>query len=225
MVCLVTLRVYLISFNAQFYTMAIRWSPAGIVAVLFIGAFSLYLFRETVGPFLPTMSFSIFSSPQISLRSLMCASVIAAHRGGVEVKHIHDAQILNAKNKGLATRNPVTDGDLRSHHVMFTTLTKAFPGLKVISEEHGAEKDKEFANIVVGSVDGICPDEVLNAEAMDRMISLDDLQVWIDPLDATQEYTENLLEYVTTMVGISVRGKAIGGEWGLKQGLCVVQGS
>ena len=73
-------------------------------------------------------------------------------------------------------------------------------------------------------------DELISDEN-DERIDINDIDIWIDPLDATQvsaelinfsltfhlhpllfqEYTENLLQYVTTMVCISVRGQPVAG--------------
>lgn len=39
----------------------------------------------------------------------------------------------------------------------------------------------------------------------------DDIVVWVDPLDGTSEYTQGRLDHVTVLVGISVKGRAIGG--------------
>ncbi|OQV21442.1 Inositol monophosphatase 3 [Hypsibius exemplaris] len=189
--------------------MPIQWNYPGILAVLAILCISFYLMRETLFSSLPDVFNPSIS--QISLRSLLCVSILAAQRGGLEVKRVHDGKTKNVKDKDGGTINPVTDGDFRSHYVMMRTLVDAFPGLKVISEEHDDALEAHHTSVYVGPVDKTCPSDVLAAIPYDTKIPLDHLQLWIDPLDATQEYTEDLLDYVTTMVGIAIKGRAVGG--------------
>lgn len=40
-------------------------------------------------------------------------------------------------------------------------------------------------------------------------VSPEDVTVWIDPMDATKEYIENLTVYTTVMIGIAVKGKPV----------------
>jgi len=143
----------------------------------------------------------------ISLKELLSAAVDAAKRGGDEVRRIRtEADALNTQSKGKTkegVNDPVTDGDMKSHLVMFYSLSKAFPGLKVISEEHdtssSATIDIAPANTHDPSLERRVP--------TDSVVRMSDVTVWIDPLDATKEYTENLVEYVTTMVGVAVKGR------------------
>lgn len=80
--------------------------------------------------------------------------------------------------------DPVTQGDFRSHRIIYYGMRKAFPKVKVISEEHtdntalGEDAIPQFENREVSQ--SLFDDEMLEAE---------DITVWIDPLDATQEYT------------------------------------
>ncbi|XP_050723397.1 Golgi-resident adenosine 3',5'-bisphosphate 3'-phosphatase-like isoform X2 [Eriocheir sinensis] len=142
----------------------------------------------------------------VSLRNLLSAAIDAAERGGRIVYDIREAATLHEKSKGKTkegANDPVTDGDLKSHLAMFYSLQKAFPGIKIISEEH---------NLNEVDVSSVSPAATLHPEVTtaipdDQMVPAEDIRVWIDPLDATQEYTENLREYVTTMVCVAVRGR------------------
>ncbi|XP_033123614.1 inositol monophosphatase 3-like [Anneissia japonica] len=189
----------------------IKISPAGF-AFIFIVAGSIILYTQRSWRY--SKPFEMQSTDQqISLKELLSVSIEMAEMGGLEVVEVMKEKKLNEKSKGETregANNPVTDGDMRSHRVMTHGMKKAFPNLKVISEEHETlEWDKD--KVATPKMDR---DEIKSITG-DSVINIEDITVWIDPLDATQEYTEELLQYVTTMVCVAVKGDPVIGviQW------------
>lgn len=68
-------------------------------------------------------------------------------------------------------------------------LRALFPGVDILSEE----TEPEPLEMGLSSVQSV-------KLAEDPWLDLKDVLITVDPLDATKEFTENLLQYVTTMV-------------------------
>ena len=145
------------------------------------------------------------------------------------MRGMHD---IGERSKGKTregANDPVTEGDLASHRVMYFGLREAFPSLNIISEEREHKDETMFIPQLETKK---IRDEI---NIVGGEIHADRLTIWIDPLgtkyfcrhrnifyikknkkyflcaDATQEYTENLTKYVTVMIGIAVDGRCIGG--------------
>lgn len=165
---------------------------------------------------------------QINLKKLLIACIRAAEAGGKEVYRIRKPDELgkspglDARSKGITregAKDMVTKGDLASHQVMVHGLSATFPGLQVISEEEhheDATADGNSVEIVHPfhlNKDPFVLSEELKTLPHDKSVPMKRVTVWIDPLDATQEYTEtnddSLLKYVTTMVCVALNGKPI----------------
>lgn len=127
-------------------------------------------------------------SKEINLRKLLIGSIQAAQGGGDEVLKISKTDDFDTKSKGKTKEgmnDPVTLADFRSHCAMKQGLHRIFPKLNIISEEDNSKE--------------ICPDSKLfdldptvlqdNLNIPDEIVDINDVTIWIDPLDATQEFT------------------------------------
>jgi inositol monophosphatase 3 len=93
----------------------------------------------------------------------------------------------------------VTTADLESHNIIVHSLKDKFKNLVVKSEEN--TNDNFFdSSIYLRKCD------TYEKKPDDKYAPVSDLIVYIDPLDATQEYSENLVDYVTVMFCLVDKG-------------------
>lgn len=140
---------------------------------------------------------------------LLITLIRAAERGGKEVSNVLKNKNFNSIAKGKTKEGKdelLTQGDLKSHQMMVLQVSAKFPGLKIISEEKDApESDGYF--LPFGELqDLLYADDIHNLPS--SQVNMENIVIWIDPLDATQEYTENLTQFVTTMACVAVNGVA-----------------
>ncbi|NWR72053.1 IMPA3 monophosphatase, partial [Centropus unirufus] len=191
--------------------MGIRLSPLGMAVFCLLGLGVLYHLYS--GFLAGRFALFVLSEPapdaprgSVDLRELLAVSVLAAARGGEEVKRVREGNVLNAKAKGKTregAEEQLTSGDLLSNRRMFYLLKSAFPAVQINSEERVDTADQETV-----SWDRSIPEEI-KQKIQPKEVPAESVTVWIDPLDATQEYTEDLRQYVTTMVCVAVNGKPV----------------
>ena len=179
-------------------------------AIVFISTFVVILFFYVISGHL-----SIWQKEEmVKISELLSASIELAEKAGVQVVKIRtsDTVEFDQMSKGKTKEGKdefVTAGDYKSHEIITSGLKAGWPNLRYRSEE----TDDKIAESKV-------PDkhnpEVEKVKKRDEEVRLSEVTVWIDPLDATQEYTEgktdhSLLRYVTVMVCIVVKDSPVAG--------------
>lgn len=187
----------------------VRISPLGLLVGFFsMIALCYYILIPAPVPLTSTAT-------QVSMKELIKASIEFAERGGKILVDIRNSPDIGQASKGthddvaaddIGADDPVTNGDKESHKAMTFGFTKYFPTVHVVSEEHTASPDLDA--VPAPSNRNREVDRILTS---DEYLNPDRITVWIDPLDATQEYTEDLRQYVTTMVCIVYDDKPIAG--------------
>uniref|UniRef100_A0AC34Q730 Inositol monophosphatase 3 n=1 Tax=Panagrolaimus sp. JU765 TaxID=591449 RepID=A0AC34Q730_9BILA len=150
----------------------------------------------------------------VELREVMSYAVLAVEMGGHAVKKIYEENSLGTRKKGktdVGKDELLTKADLTSNHLMLGLLER-FPELTVISEEKSDDmKDKDVEKYRDDNYELWLEYKDAINQMPSKKYELKRLNMWIDPLDATQEYTEGLTQYVTTMACITVDGKPVFG--------------
>lgn len=140
---------------------------------------------------------------------LVSASVAIANRAGSIIRKIMKDGSLNIVQKGgEGIFDPQTEADRRAQHCIVASLMTRFPGITVIGEEELEKEKIEDRQIEMGD-----SQEVLGVQCPPQYqdIDLKDVVVWVDPVDGTTEYTQGYLDHVTVLIGVAVKGVAVGG--------------
>lgn len=127
--------------------MGIRLSPLGVAVFFLLGLGVLY---HLYSGFLAGR-FSLFGlggepaaggaaeaaggdGGAVDLREMLAVAVLAAERGGYEVKRVRESNVLHEKSKGKTregAEDKMTSGDVLSNRKMFYLLKTAFPNVQV----------------------------------------------------------------------------------------------
>lgn len=179
-------------------------------------------------PILDHESIFLDSGPSlIRLSDLLAHCIVALQIAGREVVKlslVHNDQLNHVGSKGKTLEgvdDVVTGVDMKSHQIIVNTIKDSYRRLSVISEEDTTTafeglhleddilpiKRTEFARMLRVNLQDI--EE--HHEDRSQLIAQHETLVWIDPLDATKEYSENLTEYVTLMACIVHKSVPIAG--------------
>jgi inositol monophosphatase 3 len=137
---------------------------------------------------------------KINLNELFQFGLCLVKEAGLKIIDIRSKNDLNIKNKSF-DKSLVTTADLISHQIIVHTLRHKYNNLHVLSEESttGLNNDVDVDYFMEKC-------NTYNETPNDFFYSSNLLTVWIDPLDATQEYTENLVDFVSIMFCIAING-------------------
>lgn len=155
--------------------------------LLLIGAVCLLLLINYVrSPDNATLLSTGGPNSYCSVARLLRAAVEAARAGGHAVKAAAPGGgETHSKGKTAeGVEQPVTAADLDSHCRMTAVLKAAFPSLHLISEEQPKACPQSSLSL---------SDSTLDIENFPKLpeeyVLNEDVTVWIDPLDATKEFT------------------------------------
>jgi 3'(2'), 5'-bisphosphate nucleotidase len=145
------------------------------------------------------------------ITQLVSASVASGKKAGEIIRKTIGTDLQIIRKTG--AKDLQTEADRRAQMSIVASLQNKFgKDLCIIGEEDeyklSTDVPPDYIETNVDkdvlSYDSKCPDLLKDADKRD-------IVVWVDPLDGTSEFTEGLLDHVTVLIGIALRGTAVAG--------------
>lgn len=139
---------------------------------------------------------------------VLASSVRIADRAGDIIREIMAKGKLGIVEK-TGKDDLQTEADRSAQNCILASLLHQYPELKVVGEEGEQDLSQVPSDWIVkdleeNALDLICTDAFKTAK-------MEDLTVWVDPLDGTAEYTQGLLDHVTVLIGLAIGSQAVAG--------------
>ena len=153
---------------------------------------------------------SNYAGKTIKISKLLSASIYLAEESGEKIAEIRQNQKIpiKVKDRKQKQKKYVTLAVHKSHDIITNGLLSMWPSLRFRSKETDMITDEPTRRPPLSNT------EIDNYLKRDEAVNIKDIGVWIDPLDASQEYAEGgkdpkLLEYITILVCIVVKNVPI----------------
>ncbi|KRZ35878.1 Palmitoyltransferase ZDHHC3 [Trichinella pseudospiralis] len=197
----------LIFFNFGGVTMIIRcrWYNVFILTGLILVFFGFrFLFDDSLD----------FSNPfPVDIGELMKICLIAAETSGFAIADMYQDGKVWLKMKSWdenGKKEFLTKADLISNRLIIESFSR-FPDIKIISEERGKVYDEKFDFYKSQYYEKFASKENILAKFPSIKVLINDISVWIDPLDGTQELIEGMVESVSVMICVALKGRPVFG--------------
>lgn len=182
---------------------SIKINKCAVFTLIAFVVLIIYIFSPSLS------SINVSKQQKVNLRKLVIGLILAAESGGKEVVKISSEPDFDVKTKGKTKEGLedfVTSADVLSHCSIAHGLWKIFPNLHLISEE---DVQKKNCPTTGGSFD--LDPTVISAglNLPESSVPVEDVDIWIDPLDATKEFTEKLFHYVSVMICVAIKGEPV----------------
>jgi 3'-phosphoadenosine 5'-phosphosulfate (PAPS) 3'-phosphatase len=145
----------------------------------------------------------------INLIELVSCCIDLAIKGGAIAKSVQSSGNLQIQHKDDSGTNPLTVADLQIQALITGSLLNRWPTLTLIGEEdQEPNMDAEPADITLLDYRKYEP----------KIVAIESVKLYIDPLDATNEFTKGNYKSVMMLIGIVVDAKPFAGvmfqPWG-----------
>lgn len=140
---------------------------------------------------------------------IVASSVAVVRRAENIVRDILKSGDLGIVEKGF--KDLQTEADRSVQRCIVGSLQKQFPGVTIIGEEDLKMEEVVNESWIVTDEDEKVLEKSDQLPEDLKSLKNEDICLWVDPLDGTAEFTEGLLDHVTILIGVAVKGRALAG--------------